>query len=258
MQLPITIHSVPTVYECERSWCWRPAVLTDYDCWGVLGGKGTLQINDQCHEVGADCLALLRPGDRVIGNHDPEHPLRVIAFHFLPDREWMKNVDSGKSFRRLAPSGQMEFFARQAASPRAGGSGSVDRWRTHLAAVEILLLFFDPTEGQEDSVKTRIDLVASRVQSAPHQVESISKLAEAAGMSSAHFSREFRKRIGCSPVEFWIQARVDRAVHLLTETELSVGTIADSLGYADIFTFSKQFKKIQGCSPASYRSGRRT
>jgi YesN/AraC family two-component response regulator len=43
---------------------------------------------------------------------------------------------------------------------------------------------------------------------------------------------------------------VERARHLLDETELTVGQVATILGYSDVAYFSRQFKRYAGRSPS--------
>ena len=47
--------------------------------------------------------------------------------------------------------------------------------------------------------------------------------------------------------------RVQAACGLLMDRSLSIVQVAERLGYPDAFTFSKQFKRVMGQSPSSYR-----
>jgi transcriptional regulator GlxA family with amidase domain len=94
------------------------------------------------------------------------------------------------------------------------------------------------------------------MRSAPAQVDSVAALSRQAGMSPAHFSRQFKRLFGETPVHFWNRARVDRAAALLVETALPLAAIAEMLGYADVYHFSKQFARFHGQPPGTWRAAR--
>ncbi|HVW36241.1 MAG TPA: AraC family transcriptional regulator [Pirellulales bacterium] len=72
-------------------------------------------------------------------------------------------------------------------------------------------------------------------------------------LSYERFRKIFRQRQGVSPGEYRIRRRIDQARALITQHRLSNKEIAAALGYADPFTFSKQFKQVVGLSPAQFR-----
>lgn len=84
---------------------------------------------------------------------------------------------------------------------------------------------------------------------------SLPELARSVGYSPSHFSRLFKRVIGQSPSAYLIQQRVERARQMLSESSLTIGQIADALGYRDIYFFSRQFKSMTGQSPSAYRRG---
>ena len=49
--------------------------------------------------------------------------------------------------------------------------------------------------------------------------------------------------------------RIEQAVRLLNEQQLSVSEVAYNLGFADTHHFSRTFKRVMGLSPGKYRSG---
>ena len=60
----------------------------------------------------------------------------------------------------------------------------------------------------------------------------------------------FTAHAGLPPARYLIQARIDRAHELLTETDMAVGRVATVLGYADVGYFSRQYKQYTGRPPS--------
>lgn len=79
-------------------------------------------------------------------------------------------------------------------------------------------------------------------------------LARMLGLSPDYFARTFHRSFGISPRRWLVLERVRRAAIMLSESDLSVSQVAYSLGYSDVYLFSRQFKMALGRSPNSYRS----
>ena len=65
--------------------------------------------------------------------------------------------------------------------------------------------------------------------------------------------RNFKNRYGCSVISYYNKKRFEYAKSLLETTNLSVSAISEHLNMADVYSFSKFFKKYEGCSPREYR-----
>jgi transcriptional regulator GlxA family with amidase domain len=78
-------------------------------------------------------------------------------------------------------------------------------------------------------------------------------MAAQAVLSRAQFTRRFVAQHGTSPAQYLIQARVERAHQLLTETAMTVTQVAAALGYTDVAYFSRQYKFRTGTSPSQTR-----
>lgn len=78
-------------------------------------------------------------------------------------------------------------------------------------------------------------------------------LARAADVSKAHITRVFQASLGVSPVEALRHLRLDRAVSLLTRTNLPIQEIAENTGFPNPFHFSKVFSATYGRSPRAFR-----
>lgn len=82
----------------------------------------------------------------------------------------------------------------------------------------------------------------------------LDSLAEIFNFSAYHLSSLFKEYTGISPIDYLIRVRLEYATGLLTSTEASVGEIAASVGYKDVYYFSRIFKKRKGVSPAHFRT----
>jgi AraC-like DNA-binding protein len=82
---------------------------------------------------------------------------------------------------------------------------------------------------------------------------SVEQLADAAGLSRAHFSREFRAAFGESPHSYLLTRRMERAAALLRNTDRSVVDVCFSVGLQSVGSFTTSFKRTYGVTPTAYR-----
>jgi AraC-like DNA-binding protein len=82
----------------------------------------------------------------------------------------------------------------------------------------------------------------------------VDDLAGAAGLSRAHFSREFRRAFGESPHAYLLTRRLERAGALLRNTDRSVADICFSVGLQSVGSFTSSFTRTYGVSPTAYRA----
>lgn len=72
-------------------------------------------------------------------------------------------------------------------------------------------------------------------------------------MDKYHLSKEFKKWIGFSPIEYVIKLRISNAKELLKNSELSVNEIAQRVGFNNTGHFINLFKKQEDMTPLKYR-----
>ena len=82
----------------------------------------------------------------------------------------------------------------------------------------------------------------------------VDDLAAAAGLSRAHFSREFRRAFGESPHAYLLTRRLERAAALLRTTDRSVAEICLDVGLVSVGSFTTSFTRHFGVSPTAYRA----
>jgi transcriptional regulator GlxA family with amidase domain len=82
---------------------------------------------------------------------------------------------------------------------------------------------------------------------------SLQELAGMEGLSTSHFGRAFKQSEGVAPHRYLLQCRVRNASGLLADTELPLSEIAIASGFADQSHFCRQFSKLVGATPSTYR-----
>ena len=82
----------------------------------------------------------------------------------------------------------------------------------------------------------------------------VADLARAAGLSPAHFSREFRRTFGEAPHQYLLTRRLERAAALLRNTDRSVTEICFAVGLSSVGSFTTSFRRVHGVAPLAYRA----
>src|SRR3954470_738662 len=82
----------------------------------------------------------------------------------------------------------------------------------------------------------------------------VDDLARAAGLSKAHFSREFKQAFGVSPHAYLLTRRLARAAALLRVTDRSVAEVCMDVGLQSVGSFTTSFKRMFGKTPTEYRA----
>ena len=82
----------------------------------------------------------------------------------------------------------------------------------------------------------------------------VADLARTAGLSQAHFSREFRRAFGESPHVYLLTRRLERAAAMLRMTDRTVADICADVGLSSLGSFTTTFTRVYGKSPTAYRA----
>lgn len=82
---------------------------------------------------------------------------------------------------------------------------------------------------------------------------SLEVLAAHVGLSASHFAHQFREATGESPHQFVLRQRIERAKHLLQETDLPLVAIAADCGFANQSHLTQAFRRSLNLTPRVYR-----
>ncbi len=82
-------------------------------------------------------------------------------------------------------------------------------------------------------------------------------LAGRCGISTVYFRKSFEAVYGKSPIRFLHEVRIRRAKDILESDYDSIAQVAESVGYGNVYHFSKMFKHYTGVSPTEYAKASR-
>lgn len=108
--------------------------------------------------------------------------------------------------------------------------------------------------AQKKEVLPQIILDAKRLTEARAEGNlTVQELAVALHVSREHLSRQFARYTGRSISAYIEDARMQKAMHLLKESNLPIQEVAWRLGFSSVSNFSRALKRKTGLSPSSYR-----
>lgn len=82
----------------------------------------------------------------------------------------------------------------------------------------------------------------------------LNEVAQTVYLSTSHFSRMFKEKMGVTFVDYLMTYRIDKSKSLLKMTTLPIEVIANQVGFTSSAYFSTVFKKKEGCTPSEYRT----
>jgi AraC-like DNA-binding protein len=164
-------------------------------------------------------------------------------------------IEVGEKGTDLADSFEEILEALKAGDGLAGGAvnAALARIFASLSGLRIPNTTLAETLGAED----RTAGLMRRIRRNLSQEWPVARMAEAAGMSEAQLFRRFGQVTGTTPQAWLRRERIELAAHLLAATPDKIAAIALRCGYSDPFHFSRDFKRLQGEAPRSFRMSRR-
>lgn len=117
---------------------------------------------------------------------------------------------------------------------------------THIALIQ-------PLVRSQDADSFNLEKIHSLMQARIHEQLDIDTLATSVNLSKFHFIKKYKDVTGTTPINHFIQLKIERACHLLDISSRTIAEVAFMVGYEDAYYFSRIFKKVMGISPTQYR-----
>ena len=102
----------------------------------------------------------------------------------------------------------------------------------------------------------RVKVMLQYIQAHYGEEITLVQIAQSAHICESECLRCFRSVIGCTPIQYVRQIRLQRAAELLLCTERKIADIGQECGFQDMSYFSKAFRELNGCTPGEFRRRR--
>ena len=212
--------------------------------------EATLLLGDTELEIAPGSVALVPPGV----SHEYRHRGRAehLYAHFAPRAEHGEPMpilalqDLGSDFTALYE--RFEHAVHVHASRPAQAEARL--W-------DVLWELSERTTRKEQRQSRRhvaLDRACRVIQARLSEPLALADLATPAGVSPAHLTRLFRAELGLTATDYLRRCRLERALHLLTRSEVPIKEVACEVGIPDLHAFNKAIRRGYGISPRDLRA----
>lgn len=213
---------------------------------------GTMYVTENGidHEISAGELFFLKSGLRHYGKRETPRGTRWFYAHFFLNdiSDSCEHLILPKKLSGLSESSTEEKIYRLCEEFHS--SDPLKSFRANAMFYELLLNTASEKQPEYKTVTDKICAYLDDHTDRPFTKELVEK---SFFLSYSYLAAEFRKEKGISMGQYHNTARMKKACRLLRSTLLSVGEIADKLGFSDMLYFSRKFHSFTGISPTDYR-----
>lgn len=226
--------------DCEPNHAWGPGIRLYWLIHYVESGHGIFRIHGKEYVVGAGSFFVVPPNEEVMYEADESDPWKYIWVGFHCDGRMPVELEPVMH----CPDAKGIFRSMLDCEHLSGGSKAYLTSRIW----DLFSLLLESTHPAEDAIDQALNYIHSKYMY-PLSVENI---ATRVNLERSYFTTLFTSRVGISPGKYLQNYRMNIAADILAQGVSSVSTTALSVGYPDVYTFSKTFKRQYGVSPRKY------
>jgi AraC-like DNA-binding protein len=255
-----------TEWQCSEYWVLEPRILRDSMFFVFHNGVGRARVGDQRFDIRSGDMMLIPQGRSHEVEQGPGVAFQLSAVHFHAHVFGGVNILDLLGFPvHVRPLGRrdeilLESTRRLNREFAVKAPGYLQSAAALLMQIILHLLrhhgsrFTPPYHSEKINELRRLlpafDHIESNLGDGSVRV---GDLARKVFVSEVQFRKLFRRVAGMGPVRFIQSRRVDRACHLLRETDLSIDQVAQTVGFADAPFFCRVFKSWTQATPTRYR-----
>ncbi|WP_422661133.1 AraC family transcriptional regulator [Paenibacillus sp. EC2-1] len=262
--------SLAHVFNASTGWTIGPRRIRQYQFQYVIAGAATYRIENRHYET--------KKGDLILHFPNEEHEVKTIkglpyicvsiVFHFgqtpFPLEELLPRIHYLGNFENTSLESNLTAIPAEYHQPER-----LHRLRSQSLLMEVIYTILssqknnhkiaapsEHTEAGNKNKRRHANLVLLKNYVKDHFAENISyeELEKLSGWTKNYIILRFKKTYNITPMQFQIQLRIERAKELAIQSNLSITEIAHQIGYADVHTFGKIFKRKSGLSLSEFCS----
>lgn len=241
------------VYLNRPPWGWDSSRRDHYNLWVCLEGEGRLQCGDTEYEVAPWTAFVIPPSVPVVG-HLKTAALQNFSAHWWPAGGITSEAEFSAYGIQISEVDAFRSMIQCLLRLSVFRDGLAKQQGESLVLSMLGLLWREKQLPMESSADAVIYRQIEGMRAGRDLFTTVDALAEEAHLSRMHYSRCFVRIASASPNQYMIQQRIERACILLRDTDWTVASIAENIGYADGFFFSRQFRRMMKQAPGEYRN----
>ncbi|MFS0724807.1 AraC family transcriptional regulator [Paenibacillus sp. 1P07SE] len=266
--LPRAINMDLKLYYCGAENCppghsWGPGVKDHYKIHYVSSGKGTFLCDGKEYTISPGDGFLICPDTPCTYKADGDDPWSYswVAFSGMHAQTYLKRAGLSRSQPVFHCAGDADVqirscFANMLEASRYEHSRDMKLLSALYAFLGIIIDHVGAKTPEEYAANVKEHYIYQAVNfietNYSHSIN-IEDLARELNLNRKYMSKLFKEIVGVTPQNYLIRYRMERAAELMKNTTLSIGEIAQSVGYPDQLLFSRMFKKVMGASPRDHR-----
>lgn len=232
--------------QCAPSHSYGPAVRTYWLIHFVVSGCGYYAIGGRRYKVELGEMFVIPPYEETYYEADSKHPWNYTWIGFTADSRLPCELgDTVRCPEALRIFGSMKSCANM-------GNGQSAFLNARLW--ELFAVLLENEKQNYDCIDKALDCIHSEYM---HEI-TVEQIAKRVNLDRSYFSTLFKKKTGLPPKQYLLNYRMSIAASLMTQNGKSVSVAAYSVGYTDVFNFSKMFKRCYGASPSEYAKKKST
>lgn len=240
--------------DCRSGHKFGPAVREYYLIHFVRSGKGIFSQGKKEYRLSPGQCFLIRPDEITCYRADETDPWHYVWIAFSGEFASSFLDSAGLENRCVFENDRIAGLFEELYHQIDGCM--LDIRQNEFAMLSVLYAIFAAlpqktllTEPGEQYV-LKVENYVSKTISDPISVQS---LADYCGLERHYLCRVFKRRTGRTLQEYALDCKMRRARELLLSSALSIGDVSRSVGYEDVYNFSKMFKKRFGLAPKRLR-----
>lgn len=231
---------------------WGPGVRDIYALHYIISGKGKLETYNQRYLLTAGESFMIFPQTEIHYYPDSEDPWEYVWVEFKGDEA--KRLVAMTGFEPGKPVVEVCKFDLKPYFPVVPGAEArpFEKMRTE-AQLRLLLSYYVEFYPRESPSINYVQLAKEYIMINYWRTTlTVSDIVQAVSLERSYLFRLFKEAEGISISGYVTAYRIERACELLKSSDLSIKSIACSVGYKDQLYFSKVFKKAASYTPSEY------
>ena len=240
---------------CSKNHSYGPATRDYYLIHYILEGKGIFQFGKKIYQLSKGQCFLICPKDITFYKADAEFPWHYIWIAFSGEKAELLLKRAGLSAENpiFSGAGITAIFENLNIEIQSEYIKNTNLSYYLLSKIYELLHHLSISEPKGNLIDQYIDKVKNYVTALYSQDISIERLALFCNLDRRYLCRIFKAKTGLTLQQYLLKTRLEKAYTLVVTTELSISDISRSVGYRDLYNFSRMFKKQYGKSPLILR-----